>query len=92
MAGVLFFDTSAFFALLNSDDPHRGRACDILSRAAVEKRDGVTTQWIVGECCTRLVARRRPHLVARFLDLTERSQSLTVIEADDALFARQPPA
>ncbi len=88
MAGELFFDTSGFFALVNSDDPHHRQARDILSRAKADKRGGVTTQWIVGECCTLLMARRRQHLIPRFLELTERSQSLSVIVADDALYTQ----
>jgi hypothetical protein len=88
MAGELFFDTSGFFALLNRDDPHHRSAQEILARAKAERRGGVTTQWIVGECCTLLMARRRPHLIPRFLELTERSKSLNVIVADDALYTR----
>ena len=53
-----------------------------------DRRGGVTTQWIVGECCTLLMARRRQHLIPRFLERTERSRSLSVIVADDALYTR----
>ena len=88
MAGEVFFDTSGFFALLNSDDPHHEKARDFLSRAGAERRGGVTTPWVVGECCTLLVARRRPHLVPRFLDFTESSQSLMVVAGDEALYVR----
>ena len=45
----------------------------------------LTTEWIVGETCTLLVARKRPHLVARFLDYLEQSAALLVLNPDEAL-------
>ena len=41
MAGEIFFDTSGFFALLNTDDPHHRLASTSLARAKEEKRGGV---------------------------------------------------
>jgi predicted nucleic acid-binding protein len=45
----------------------------------------VTTEWVVGETCTLLVARKRPHLVAKFLDYLDRSTALLLINPDDTL-------
>lgn len=45
----------------------------------------VTTEWIVGETCTLLVARRSPHLVGRFLDYLEQSTALLVLNPDEGL-------
>ena len=45
----------------------------------------MTTEWIVGETCTLLVARKRPHLVARFLDYLEQSAALLVLNPDEGL-------
>ena len=84
MAGEVLLDTSGFFALMDARDPahlkarhwigsHRGRA------------RLVTTEWIIGETCTLLVARKRPHLVAPFLDYLERSAALLVLNPDQEL-------
>ena len=42
---------------------------------------------MVGECCTLLIARRKPHYVNRFLDHTERGADLLVVPCDPALMA-----
>jgi predicted nucleic acid-binding protein len=70
MASEVLFDTSGFFALMDTRDPAHLRA----TRWLVTQRGRVrplTTEWIIGESCTLLVARKRPHLVARFLDYLE---------------------
>jgi hypothetical protein len=48
----------------------------------------VSTKWIVGETCALLVARKRPHLVARFLDCLDRSTALLLVNPDDTLLNR----
>ena len=45
----------------------------------------VTTEWVVGETCTLLVARKRPHLVAKFLDYLDSSAALLLINPDETL-------
>ena len=88
MAGEWFWDTSGFFALLNRDDPSHDRAQALVKEAAGQRRGGVTTESIIGETCTLLMARRRPHLIPRFLDLVEQSRSLVTVPVDQALFGR----
>ena len=85
MAAELFWDTSAFFALLNTDDPAHRAVREVAARNAAEQRRNVTSDWIVGECCTLLVARRKPHLVPRFLDHTESQWALAVVPSDEIL-------
>lgn len=80
MAVDVFWDTSGFFALLNTDDPKHAAAKALAGSA-------VTTDGIIGECCTLLVARKKPHLAANFLDFTERSTSLRIVHLDEALIA-----
>lgn len=87
MGSELFWDTSGFFALLNKDDPMHGRARELAARTGDNAR-AVTTDGVVSETCTLLIARRKPHLVERFLDLTEQQQSLEVITAGGVLFAK----
>jgi uncharacterized protein len=84
MGAEVFWDTSGFFALLDRTDAAHGRVIDWIGSGAGRK-PAVTTEWVVGETCTLLVARRRPHLVGAFLDRIERTAALTVINPDDAL-------
>ena len=84
MASEVLFDTSGFFALMDSSDAAHARAVAIVRERAGTMRP-VTTEWIIGETCTLLVARHRPHLVARFLDHLERSTALLVVNPDAGL-------
>jgi predicted nucleic acid-binding protein len=84
MAGEVLLDTSGFFALMDTCDPAHLKA----RRWVVSQRGRarpVTTEWIIGETCTLLVARKRPHLVARFLDYLEQSAALLVLNPDETL-------
>lgn len=83
MAGELFWDTSGFFAPLNTDDPQHHAARTL----AAGRIAGLTTDAVVGESCTLLMARGKSHLVPRFLDITERSRTLQVVHLDEALIA-----
>src|SRR5881296_1918263 len=87
MAGEVFWDTSGFFGLLNSDDPKHDTAVELARQSTADRRGSVTTDAVVGECCTLLIARRKPHLVASFLDFTEQSHSLAVVHIDLPLMA-----
>ncbi len=84
MAREVLFDTSGFFALLDQQDAHHNSAKEWL-RAEQNSVGPVTTEWIVGETCTLLVARKRPHLVTRFLDQLEQSRALLLVNPDDTL-------
>jgi predicted nucleic acid-binding protein len=84
MAAEVLFDTSGCFALIDERDPSHGRAVEWLKAGRGRIRP-VMTEWIVGETCTLLVARKRPHLVARFLDYVDRSTALLLVNPDDVL-------
>jgi predicted nucleic acid-binding protein len=84
MAGEVLLDTSGFFALMDTRDPAHRKARNWLESQRGGTRP-VTTEWIVGETCTLLVARKRPHLIARFLDYLERSAALLVLNPDGSL-------
>jgi predicted nucleic acid-binding protein len=86
MAAEILFDTSGFFALMDSLDPAHPKARKWLESERGRVRP-LTTEWIIGETCTLLVARKRPHLVARFLDYTAQSEALLVINPDEGLLA-----
>lgn len=86
MASEVLFDTSGFFALLDAKDPTHLNALKWIHAQQLRIRP-VTTEWIVGETCTLLVARKRRHLVVRFLDYLEQSAALLVINPDEILLA-----
>jgi predicted nucleic acid-binding protein len=86
MATEVLFDTSGFFALMDERDPVHSRATKWIGEHRTRIRP-VTTEWIIGETCTLLVARKRPHLVGRFLDYLERSAALVSVNPDEMLLS-----
>ena len=86
MASEVLLDTSGFFALMDARDPAHVKAKGWLGSHRSRARS-VTTEWIVGETCTLLVARKHPHLVARFLDYLEQSTALLVVNPDEGLLS-----
>src|SRR5437016_9228667 len=86
MANEILFDTSGFFALIDERDPMHNKAV-VWIEAQRRRIRPVSTEWIVGETCALLVARKRPHLVGRFLDYLERSEVLLVVNPDDMLLS-----
>lgn len=83
MASEIFLDTSGLFALTDHGDAHHSKAVEWLrSRGRIRP---VTTEWVVGETCTLLIARKHPHFVPRLLDYIERSAVLLLINPDDLL-------
>ena len=84
MANEILFDTSGFFALINERDRMHNKAVAWIDAQRRRIRP-VSTEWIVGETCTLLVARKRPHLVPRFLDYVDSSAALLLVNPDDTL-------
>lgn len=84
MADEVLFDTSGFFALVDERDRVHQKAVAWIEMQRRKIRP-VSTEWIVGETCTLLVARSRPHLVARFLDYVDSSSALLLVNSDDTL-------
>jgi predicted nucleic acid-binding protein len=86
MASEVLFDTSGFFALMDECDSAHARATTWIGVHRGKVRP-LTTEWIIGETCTLLVARKRPRLVGRFLDYLEQSAALLVVNPDEGLLA-----
>ena len=84
MANEVFFDTSGFFVLLDEHDHLHQKAVEWLQARRGRVRP-VTTEWVVGETCTLLIARKRPHMVPKFLDYLDRSTAVLLINPDDTL-------
>jgi predicted nucleic acid-binding protein len=60
MAAEVFIDTSGFYAQWDRNDPAHQRAKTWL-QANRGKFVAVTTEWVIGETCTLLMARGVPH-------------------------------
>ena len=84
MAGGVFFDTGGFFTVMDERDDLHQKAVQWLHSRRGKVRP-VTTEWVVGGTCSLLVARKRPHLVAKFLDYLDRSTALLLINTDNTL-------
>ena len=84
MANEVFFDTSGFFALIDEHDRLHQDAVQWTRRHAGRARP-ITTEWVIGETCTLLIARKRHHIVPAFLDYVERSRALLLINPEDTL-------
>lgn len=84
MATEVLFDTSGFFAMMDERDLAHENATAWIEHHRGRVRP-VTTEWIIGETCTLLVARKRPHLVPRFLDSLEKSTALLALNPDENL-------
>jgi predicted nucleic acid-binding protein len=80
-----FVDTFYYLALVNSDDSGRAKAM-----AASQNRQGrlVTTEWVMVEVADALADPvERPKFLA-ILDAIGSDASVSLVEADDALFRR----
>jgi len=84
MASDTLFDTSGFFALIDKRDPMHGKAVMWVEKQRKRIRP-VSTEWVLGETCTLLVARKRSHLVGRFLDYIDNSAALVLVNPDEML-------
>lgn len=85
MAVEVFIDTSGFYAQWDRNDPAHERTKTWL-KANRGKFIAVTTEWIIGETCTLLMARGVPQLIGPFLDQLAASRALRTINPDaDAL-------
>jgi len=81
MAAEVFIDTSGFYAQWDRNDPAHERAKTWL-KANRGKFIAVTTEWVIGETCTLLMARGVPHLIGPFLDQLAASRALRSINPD----------
>ena len=81
MAAEVFIDTSGFYAQWDRNDPAHERAKTWL-KANRGKFIAVTTEWVIGETCTLLMAQGVSHLIGPFLDQLAASRALRSINPD----------
>src|SRR5262245_58870374 len=82
MASEIFIDTSGFYALLVEKDNRHERADKFMKRAAAEKRRFVTTDYVVDETTTLLMARDLQRLVLPFFETLFASRACKVAWMD----------
>jgi predicted nucleic acid-binding protein len=80
-------DTSGFFAALVRGDPKHARASALLRRAGQSSRRFVTTDYILDETATLLMARGHGHLVESFFETVFASAACRVEWMDPDRFA-----
>jgi predicted nucleic acid-binding protein len=78
MASETFVDTSGFFSLLVARDEMHDRAARLLRTAEEKQAVFLTTDYVLDETATLLLARGLGHLVDPFLQATLRSDACTV--------------
>ena len=72
MFNEVVFDTSGFFMLMDERAALHPKTVEWLRSHRGPIRP-VTTEWVVGETCTLLVDRKRPHLAAKFSNYLDSS-------------------
>jgi Predicted nucleic acid-binding protein, contains PIN domain len=88
MASETFVDTSCFYALLVERDDMHERAIRILRQAERRRARFVTTDYVLDETATLLIARGFGHLVEGFFQSTRESKACAVDWTSPEMFAR----
>jgi predicted nucleic acid-binding protein len=86
MANEIFVDTSGFYAMLVRDDDRHAAAKHIIEAARASRRGFLTTDHVLGETVTLLIARRLPHLIGPAFDIIEKSPACHVEWTDPERF------
>jgi uncharacterized protein len=86
MAREIFVDTSGFYALLVKRDDRHAEAARILQTAGAEQRGFITTDYVLDETATLLVARDCGHVLRDFFDTVFASAACQVQWTDAERF------
>ena len=82
----IFVDTAGFFALLIKDDPGHLQADRVVAEARRDRRRFMTSDYVVDESVTLLMARGKPHLASPLFDLVLTSGVCRLVWLDPARF------
>ena len=88
MTSETFVDTSGFYALLVERDEMHERAVRILRNAERRRALFVTSDYVLDETATLLVARGFGHLVPGFFSSTLQSRACAIEWTGSEIFAR----
>ncbi len=87
MSADVLADTSGFFAALVRGDPKHAQATALMRRAGKSRRRFVTTDYILDETATLLMARGHGHLVESFFEIVFSSAACRIEWIDPDRFA-----
>ena len=88
MASEIFVDTSGLYALLVAGDDVHVAARHILKAAAKTRRRFVTTDYVLDETATLLLARGHGRLIASMFEATLESSACAIEWSSPTLFHR----
>ena len=74
----IFIDTSGFFAIFDKKDSNHQKAVDWLSDFSKSNTFAYTSDYIIDETLTLLLARSKPHLCPIFLNKLDQTKALKV--------------
>lgn len=74
----VFIDTAGWACLLDRREARHGEAARLMVECGQMRRPLVTTDYVVDETATLLIARRAGGLLGEFFELIERSAALTL--------------
>jgi len=82
MAGEIFIDTSGFYALLIRGDDRHDRARLAMRKAATKKQRFVTTDYVLDEAATLLMARGGSTVIPALFESVSASKACRVVWMD----------
>jgi len=88
MAAEIFIDTSGFYALLVRGDDRHDRARNAMRKAAQKKQRLVTTDYVLDETATLLMARGCSAVVPALFHTVSASKACRVIWMDTERFEK----
>jgi predicted nucleic acid-binding protein len=88
MASDTFVDSSGFYALLSKRDSAHARVRDTLRRAARNKARFVTTDYVLGETATLLLARGSAHVLPDLFGIVLESKACSIEWMDQERFGK----
>jgi len=88
MAGEIFIDTSGFYALLVRGDDRHDRARLAMRKAAKKKQRFVTTDYVLDEAATLLMARGGSPVIPALFESVSASKACRVVWMDVERFEK----
>jgi predicted nucleic acid-binding protein len=88
MAAEIFIDTSGFYALLVRADDQHDRARNAMRKAAKKNRRFITTDYVMDETATLLMARGCSSVIPALFESVSSSKACRVMWMDTERFER----
>ena len=92
MAAEIFIDTSGFYALLVRGDDQHDRARKLMRKAALKKRRFVTTDYVLDETATLLMARGCSTVIPALFHSVAASKACRMVWMDTERFEKTKSA